>query len=54
MGLLYRAEDKSADLGLPIVHALLDLYGADAPAERVADLTEAMLPIELRELSPHG
>jgi len=50
---LYRVNEQSADLRVPIVCALLDLYGSDQPAERIADLTEAMLPIETMELDPH-
>lgn len=49
---LYRLEEQSTDLRMPIVCALLDVYGPDQPAELIADLTEAMLPIEARELEP--
>lgn len=51
---LYRAGEQSTDLRLPIVHALLDIYGPGEPAARLASLTEAVLPIERRELNPRG
>jgi hypothetical protein len=40
------------DLRVPVAAALVELYGVDAPEERIADLVEAMLPIEERELDP--
>lgn len=49
---LYRAEEQSADLRIPIVCALLELCGEDQPPALIADLTEAMLPIEAGELDP--
>ena len=51
---LYRAGEKSADLRLPIVCALVELYGSEETAEVLADLTEAMLPIEARALDPRA
>ncbi len=47
---LYEAGDPGDDLRIPIASALLELYGARADEEELADLVEAMLPIELRAL----
>jgi hypothetical protein len=47
---LYEAGDPGEDLRVPIASALLDLYGDRVEDEELADLVEAMLPIELRAL----
>lgn len=49
---LYGTQADEADLRLPVAMALLECYGADLSDREIADLTEAMLPIELIELSP--
>lgn len=51
---LYRVGEQGSDLRIPIVCALLELYGMDEPPVRIADLTEAILPIEAKELSPRS
>jgi hypothetical protein len=40
------------DLRPPIIAALLEIYGNEAPADRLASYVEVMLPIEARELCP--
>jgi hypothetical protein len=40
------------DLRVPVASALVELYGIDAPEEHIAELVEAILPIEERELDP--
>lgn len=40
------------DLRVPVASALVEIYGVDQPEERIAELVEAMLPIEERELHP--
>jgi hypothetical protein len=45
-------EVRDDDLRLPIVGALLELYGDDVSGERIVELVEAMLPIEAAELDP--
>jgi hypothetical protein len=40
------------DLRVPVAAALLEIYGVDEAEEYLADLVEAMLPIEARELAP--
>lgn len=49
---LYRAGEDSDDLRIPIAAALFELYGPDVMRERMAELVEAMLPIEAAELDP--
>lgn len=40
------------DLRVPVASALVEIYGVDEPEQRIAELVEAMLPIEERELDP--
>jgi hypothetical protein len=40
------------DLRVPVASALVEIYGIDEPEQRIAELVEAMLPIEERELDP--
>lgn len=40
------------DLRVPVASALVEIYGIDEPEEHIAELVEAMLPIEERELDP--
>lgn len=40
------------DLRLPIIYALVDLYGSEHPDGHLAELAHAMLPIEAAELNP--
>ena len=40
------------DLRVPVAAALLEIYGVEEPEEHIADLVEAILPIEERELDP--
>jgi hypothetical protein len=40
------------DLRVPVASALVEIYGIDEEEERIAELVEAMLPIEERELDP--
>jgi len=47
---LYEAGDAGDDLRVPIVLALLDTYQDEVNDEDLADLTEAMLPIEAASL----
>jgi hypothetical protein len=47
---LYEARDPGADLRVPIAAALLDIYGTAVGDDDLADLVEAMLPIEARSL----
>lgn len=52
---LYRAEGtRDDDLRIPIVCALLDVYGPDLTREQLAELTEVMHPIEAAELDPRA
>jgi len=51
---LYEAGDPGEDLRVPIVSALLELYGDRVEDEELAGLVEAMLPIELRALGLNG
>jgi len=47
---LLAADDRGEDLRVPIALALVSLYGSDVSDALLADLVEAMLPIEEREL----
>jgi hypothetical protein len=49
---LFIAGDAGTDLRVPVAVALVDLYGADVPDEKLAELVEVMTPIEAREISP--
>lgn len=40
------------DLRLPILYALVDIYGTELPDAHLAELAHAMLPIEAAELNP--
>lgn len=40
------------DLRVPVASALVELYGNERTEEELADLVEAILPIEQRELDP--
>ena len=40
------------DLRVPVASALVEIYGIEEPEEHIAELVEAMLPIEERELDP--
>lgn len=40
------------DLRVPVASALVEIYGIDEPEQHIAELVEAMLPIEERELDP--
>jgi hypothetical protein len=40
------------DLRVPVAAALVEIYGIDEAEEHIAELVEAMLPIEERELDP--
>ena len=40
------------DLRVPVAAALVEIYGVEEPEEHIADLVEAILPIEERELDP--
>lgn len=43
---LLASGDEGADLRVPIVTALLEIYGADLADEELADMVEVLLPIE--------
>jgi hypothetical protein len=47
---LYEAGDAGSDLRVPIAAALLEIYGKTLGDDELADLVEAMLPIEARSL----
>jgi hypothetical protein len=47
---LYQAGDAGDDLRVPIVLALFETYRDEVSDEDLADLTEAMLPIEAASL----
>jgi hypothetical protein len=50
---LSRTEEvRDDDLRIPIVSALLELYGEALSRERIVELVEVMLPIEAVELDP--
>jgi hypothetical protein len=51
---LYEKGDAGEDLRIPIVLALLEIYGGTIPDERLADYAEAMLPVEARSLTGDG
>ena len=46
------AEGAPFDLRLPVVRALVELYGDELTDDDVVRLAEAILPIEAAELSP--
>lgn len=39
-------DPRAFDLRLPVAHALVELYGADAPDDELAGLVEAMAAVE--------
>jgi hypothetical protein len=47
---LYEAGDPGHDLRVPIAAALLEIYGSALEDEDLAQLVEAMLPVEARAL----
>jgi len=47
---LYEAGDPGHDLRVPIASALLEIYGPDVEDDALANLVEAMLPIEVKAL----
>jgi hypothetical protein len=47
---LYAAGDPGEDLRVPIALALVEIYAGRVEDETVAELVEAMLPIEARSL----
>jgi len=49
---LLHAGETADDLRVPIVSALLELYGNDLTDLELARLVEAMAPIEAAELAP--
>ena len=49
---LYQNGDSGEDLRVPIVCALLEIYGADASDEEIAARALALLPIEAAEVDP--
>ena len=49
---LVKRGQTEGDLRLPIIHALVDIYGAEHPDGEIARLAHAMLPIEAAELRP--
>jgi hypothetical protein len=54
---LYERGDPGEDLRIPIAFALMEIYGANVSDEELADLLEAILPVELNSLgisSPNG
>jgi hypothetical protein len=51
---LYGAGDEGADLRVPIAHAVVELYGESRTDEDLAEIVEAMLPIEAAELDPRA
>jgi hypothetical protein len=52
--LLGTSDGAGDDLRLPLVHALLELYGGDLPEADVVRYVEALLPIEMQELDPRA
>ncbi|MDQ3032922.1 MAG: hypothetical protein M3Y87_10930 [Myxococcota bacterium] len=44
--------DEGIDLRPPLALALIALYGRETSEELLADMIEALLPIEARELAP--
>jgi len=51
---LYEAGDPGHDLRVPIVSALLEIYGPRVNDEELAALVEAMLPVEAHALGLRG
>jgi hypothetical protein len=51
---LYDAGDPGHDLRVPIVSALLEIYGPCVNDEELAALVEAMLPVEAHALGLGG
>jgi hypothetical protein len=51
---LYRAGDPGHDLRVPIAAALLEVYPSAVGDEELAELVEAMLPVELGALGLRG
>ena len=49
---LYGSGDDGSDLRLAIAHAAVEIYGDRKCDEELADIVEAMLPIEAAELDP--
>jgi hypothetical protein len=49
---LYASGDRGDDLRFPIALALLGWYGPQMPEEQLAELVEALLPIEEAEMDP--
>ena len=47
---LMEAGDSGDDLRVPIVRALIEIYGTDTTDDELTTLTAAMLPIEARSL----
>jgi hypothetical protein len=47
---LYESGDPGQDLRVPIAHAMVELYPDEMEHEALADLIEAMLPIEVGAL----
>jgi len=47
-----RTDEGGDDLRVPVVAALLELYGPETSNDQIADYLEAMLPIEAAELDP--
>src|SRR5262249_4679928 len=48
--LLYERGDPGEDLRVPIAHVLIDVYDGKVEDEALADLVEAMLPVEVMSL----
>jgi hypothetical protein len=46
--------DREGDVRLTIVHALVEIYGADFPDDELVRMVAAILPIEARELDPRA
>jgi hypothetical protein len=51
---LYEAGDPGHDLRVPIVSALLEIYGACVDDEELAALAHAILPVEAHSLGLGG
>jgi len=49
---LYGQGPEGLDLRVPIVFALVELYGDDATDDEIARLVDGMLPIEAAESDP--
>jgi hypothetical protein len=49
---LQQTGDDGSDLRVPIIHALIALYGQDYPDGELASFAEALLPVEHEELAP--